>query len=481
VLRELGAEVARLTAETGEQAEARSLRTYTLADLCNIESERATWHVPGILAAGQASILHGPPKEGKTTLGLDLAAAVARGDRWWCGRPMSGEPVPVLFATEMSAAAIAQCAKLKVYMPEENLHFLLSNADTRHLRTVEEVAEALGNLAAKLGALVIMLDTLAHWGRVEGEGQENDNALMGHVCRVLRNRLALDRRLALLAFDHSNKSKSQDLIDGLRGASAKAAEVDAVLRLERVGSETDRRRRLRGRGRMDEHAQNVVIELSEAGGFVTASAGAANRNRRILEAIASLSAEDADVQAFGVARIRKEAGVGMKVCREGLADLCQPGGPVENLAGAGYRLVPESSPDPRTPGRPPRGGRPESGGSSEGPDSSETATDWGGLGADSPQESGVASRGADSSQESGVDAPRCPECDGPTRRHGNGKGSQCAGRCAGDAGPGGLVPVVAAGIRRAPAAPAEDQALFDTDPTPDDRDTEGRRPDGKRR
>lgn len=93
-------------------------------------------------------------------------------------------------------------------------------------------------------------------------------------------------------------------------------------------------------------------------------------------------------------------------------------------------------------------------------------------------ENGIPVRPAEHGRASTA-APTCPVCEGPTRQRG--KAYLCAGHCADTAGPGGFVPMVAAVPCPAPAAPAEDEALFDNGPDPTERDTAGRRPDGRRR
>jgi len=328
--------------EGGFGGRAPPLEVLNLAGLMSASDERLTWAVPGILAYGQSTILHGMMKDGKTLLALDLAAALARGDDEWCGLRLSGKPVPVLFLTETHGSAIVEASELKLRLGTEHLFFATASAASMALRTLDDVLTSTAEAMARTGAMVVIIDTLAHWGRVTGEGQENDNALMGSVCRAIRSRLAIERGAAVMLCDHSNKGRDADPIAGLRGAGAKSGEVDAVIRLSRVGPEGDRRRRLRGRGRMEANNQDWIVELDlEMRGFRRAQSPAETRDakddQRLLRAVAELEAERPNAPGFGVDPIRERAGMRPKRARDQLAWLSRADGPLTHDSTSGYR------------------------------------------------------------------------------------------------------------------------------------------------
>ncbi|GAX38955.1 AAA family ATPase [Nodularia sp. NIES-3585] len=61
------------------------LKTYTIDDLFDLESEGLTWVIPEMLPRGETVILAGSPKAGKSLLAIDSAFAIATGESHFLG------------------------------------------------------------------------------------------------------------------------------------------------------------------------------------------------------------------------------------------------------------------------------------------------------------------------------------------------------------------------------------------------------------
>lgn len=187
------------------------------------------WIIEPILRRSSAVVLYSPPKVGKSLFTLDVAAAIAT------GREILGqrtEPTRVLYVDFENdpESDIRERLQAMGYEPAQlgNLRYLsfpaLAPLDT------ETGGRQILAVARRHDAQVIIIDTLSR--AVEGEENSNDTYLSLYRHTVLGAKKA---GVAFLRLDHSGK----DVERGMRGASAKESDVDAVWRLSIADAEQD--------------------------------------------------------------------------------------------------------------------------------------------------------------------------------------------------------------------------------------------------
>jgi RecA-family ATPase len=183
--------------------------------------EGVDWLVEPMIERGSLVALFSPPKEGKSLLALEIAAALATG-RPVLSRP-AGEPVHVLYVDfENSRKDLVDRLRAFNYQPAElkALHYLWF--PTMQTLDTQEGGEQLYRNAAHYEAEVVIIDTVS---RVV-EGGENDNDTFKDMYRHSLSPLKRDG-ITVIRLDHTGKNVEA----GQRGASAKNADVDVVWRL----------------------------------------------------------------------------------------------------------------------------------------------------------------------------------------------------------------------------------------------------------
>ena len=78
-------EVEELLKHINRSTNQEELKTYTIDDLFDLQSEGLTWVIPEMLPRGETVILAGSPKAGKSLLGIDAAFAIATGESRFLG------------------------------------------------------------------------------------------------------------------------------------------------------------------------------------------------------------------------------------------------------------------------------------------------------------------------------------------------------------------------------------------------------------
>ncbi len=133
---------------------------FTLVSAAQLISEpcqETSWIWEGILPQGGSSLVVAKPKVGKTTLGINLAIAVARGDQF-LGRPTVKAPV-VYLALEEKRSEINK-ALIAWGVSHEPLFFHIGLAP-------KKATDEITNLLAVTGAGLLIIDTLQKLARVK--------------------------------------------------------------------------------------------------------------------------------------------------------------------------------------------------------------------------------------------------------------------------------------------------------------------------
>jgi len=210
------------------------------------------WCVRGVLPARGLAAIAGPSASGKSFLAFDLAAAIARGERWFGQRV---EAAPVVYAALEGEAGY----KLRAQAWETSHLQALPNGlrlmmDPFKLTEPQDVED----LAAVVPAgAVVIVDTL---NRAAPDTDENSSRDMGKVLDAAKRLQALTGGLVVLVH-HTGKDESR----GLRGHSSLFAALDAVVTVSRDG---DRREWKLGKSKdgADGEAHTFKLQV-EALGF----------------------------------------------------------------------------------------------------------------------------------------------------------------------------------------------------------------------
>lgn len=194
--------------------------------LLNSEDLRALpplkWRVRGVLPADGLAGLYGPSASGKSFLALDMAAAIAEGERWFDCRV---EAAPVVYAALEGEAGFKLRAQAweadKGRTLPDGLHMVLQPFKLTEPKDVADFATVV-----PAGA-VVFLDTL---NRAAPTADENSSKDMGEILSAAKQLQSLIGGLVVLVH-HTGK----DATKGLRGHSSLFAALDAAVEVSRDG------------------------------------------------------------------------------------------------------------------------------------------------------------------------------------------------------------------------------------------------------
>lgn len=202
------------------QARAQRYKLLNGADLADLPPLR--WCVRGVLPAEGVAALYGPSASGKSFLALDMAAAIAEGQRWFDCRV---NPAPVVYAALEGEAGF----RTRVLAWEAHHGRKLPTGLKMLLQPFKLVdPQDVHDLAAVLPAgAVVFIDTL---NRAAPTADENSSTDMGSILESTKRLQALTGGLVCLVH-HTGK----DATKGLRGHSSLFAALDAAIEVSRDG------------------------------------------------------------------------------------------------------------------------------------------------------------------------------------------------------------------------------------------------------
>lgn len=178
------------------------------------------WMVRGVLPAEGLACIFGASGSGKSFLALDLCAAIASGQMWFCRKVKAA---PVVYVALEGEAGFSQ--RVKAWQVHHGaalpamLRFVMQSFDLRNAEDVEALAVAVIASGGAGGLLVI--DTL---NRAASGADENTSRDMGEIIDAAKSLQAHFGGLVLLVH-HSGKDQSR----GLRGHSSLNAALDASI------------------------------------------------------------------------------------------------------------------------------------------------------------------------------------------------------------------------------------------------------------
>jgi predicted ATP-dependent serine protease len=254
VLREISNISAQLREEVGQK---RILRFRSGAEIAMATDERVEWIVPGLVVKGGITELGAKVKAGKTTLIMKLVRAAAEGFDF-LDRPTM--KTPTVYLTEQPAVSFRQAMERAGLLGRSDFHVLLHN-DTRGM-TWSDVAAAAVAECKRVGAYLLVVDTLPQFAGLRGDSENNSGDALAAMEPLLR---AASEGIGVMLTRHERKSGGE-VGDSGRGSSAFAGAVDIVLSLRRPeGNAKKTLRVLQALSRFSETPADTLIELTDSG------------------------------------------------------------------------------------------------------------------------------------------------------------------------------------------------------------------------
>lgn len=247
----LDAEAADL-AGTSEGRDRGGVRFVSAAELREHTPPEPPWILPGYLAPGNVTLLGGKPKAGKSTLALSCAAAAAGRMPAFLGKPLDGGPA--VYVSEEGAATLAH------KLPDSETLRILTREMAWPKPLWSELVEAAVSEAKRVGATLLVVDTLAYWAALPPEREKDSGAALQVMEACV---YAAGCGLAVLVPVHTRKGGGDDG-EGLRGSSAFAGAADIIVELERV-PDAPRQRVLLGLSRYPSTPGTLLVELDHDG------------------------------------------------------------------------------------------------------------------------------------------------------------------------------------------------------------------------
>jgi len=217
------------------------------------------WVVEAFVAEGALTEVDGKVKQsGKTTWLLYMCAAIL--DR----KPFLGRKTcctPIVFLTEQGRTAFKEALKRAGLHERDDLRVLFFKDVIG--KPWEEVVAAAILECQRVGAKLLVVDTLPQFAGIPGDGENSSGEALKAV-RPLQE-AAMSHDLAVVFTRHERKSGGE-VGEAGRGSSAFAGASDVILALRRPDAKSRPNARvIRSLSRFEETPDELVIELTEGG------------------------------------------------------------------------------------------------------------------------------------------------------------------------------------------------------------------------
>ena len=230
-----------------------------LISMDEIPVEEVQWLWYPYIPYGKLTIIHGDPGEGKTTLILQLAALLSRGESLPCDdRPQ--EPVKIIYQT--AEDGLGDTIKPRL---------LAGNADCSQIKVIDETDAALTLLDERVeqaiimtGAKVMILDPVQAY---VGAGMDMNRANEVRSVMAQLGRIAEKHKCAMILVGHLNKSQgAKNQYRGLGSIDFQAA-ARSVLVVGRIKGQSEVRVMAHEKSSLAPEGEPIAFELSADNGF----------------------------------------------------------------------------------------------------------------------------------------------------------------------------------------------------------------------
>ena len=216
-----------------------------LVRLSDVEPEEIRWLWPGRIPLGKLTILDGDPGTSKTTLALDLAARVSRGEAMPDGSKTDlDRPRGIVLLTAEDGLADTIRPRLDAAGADAEqvvaLQAVTGPTGRERLPTIQDVGALREGIDAVDAALVILDPLVAYLGSgVDSHRDASVRAVLGGLAQ-----LAEETGVAVLAIRHLNKSESSNALYRGGGSIAFTASARSVLLAGRDPGDPTRERKV---------------------------------------------------------------------------------------------------------------------------------------------------------------------------------------------------------------------------------------------
>jgi AAA domain len=258
-----------------------------------IEPVSVTWAWRDRIPLAMLSLLVGPPGLGKSTLTLELAARLSRGQLLG---DLLGTPVPIAIATAEDALAAVVRPRLEAAGADLNLVRLIAvrREDADGILALPEDLPALEETCRREGVRCLVIDpVVAHMPATADSYRDQ------HVRRVLAPLAGLAERcgLAAVGIMHLNKRTDTDVLGRVNGSIGFAASARSVLLCATDPEESDGPMRLLAHAKCNVGELATTLRMRVEGREVQASDGTPIRTSGI-----AWAGEATDVTAADLVR-----------------------------------------------------------------------------------------------------------------------------------------------------------------------------------
>ncbi|MCC7355762.1 MAG: AAA family ATPase, partial [Anaerolineae bacterium] len=233
--------------------ETNGLSTVSYAELFAEEMPDPEWVVDGFLPPG-LTFLAGKPKIGKSWLALQLAQAVAAGEKF-LGRPTRQGAV-LYFPLEDGQRRTRKRTQRQVWRGDEEVFFIFDG----FCLTSEGAVDTLNGAIRATGARLVVIDSFS--AARQGDSHSENEAELAQLLYPL-SQLGQTLDCALVVVHHMGKLTREDPGLDLRGTSALFAACDAVVGLYRKRGEE--LAKLLATGRDYEDDVSLAVRFLKAG------------------------------------------------------------------------------------------------------------------------------------------------------------------------------------------------------------------------
>lgn len=216
-----------------------------------LEEKPLEWLWPGYLPAGVLTLLASPPKCGKSTLTMSIAARITTGTLWPCGPDLPsqakshapiGDVLVIAYEDDLERTVVPRLIAAGADM--DRVHFLRGIRRKRGKRDalfaidLGEHFDEIAALVRRLGIKLVIVDPV-----MSGFGGDRDTNADNEVRAVLGPfvSLAEETRAAILLVTHTNKRGEGSAMDSAIGSRAFTGISRMLLALAKFNDGTERR------------------------------------------------------------------------------------------------------------------------------------------------------------------------------------------------------------------------------------------------
>ena len=215
-------EVEELLKHINRSTNQEELKTYTIDDLFDLESEGLTWVIPEMLPRGETVILAGSPKAGKSLLGIDAAFAIATGESHFLGENTVTGKVLLVSCDESLSSTKSKLLK-RGFRSGDNIQVLPS-------WSIDRIGELEQMLEDNRYSVVVVdsLKRITHGSQIS----ENSAEFADNIYRL--KELFSKYGCSGILIHHTNKNNEALGVNRLRGSSAIAGAVWGTWQLDHI-------------------------------------------------------------------------------------------------------------------------------------------------------------------------------------------------------------------------------------------------------